>query len=163
MQQQSVRLADAAATKRLGLQLALRWLKWQGPKPVLLLEGNLGAGKTCLVQGMALGLEIDEPITSPTFSLSQHYRGKAGYLAHLDLYRLVLPSSADEIFFQEEEEANNLDAMIAIEWPERLSFKPRNSWLISLRILELDRPEIGREAIIDHYFCKNVRISDSSG
>ena len=85
MRQQSVRLADAAATKRLGLELALSWLQWQGPKPVLLLEGNLGAGKTCLVQGVAMGLGIDEPITSPTFSLAQHYKGKAGCLAHLDL------------------------------------------------------------------------------
>ena len=98
MQQQSVQLGDTAATQDLGRRLALDWLAFPQPKPILLLEGDLGAGKTSLVQGIALGLGIDEPITSPTFALAQHYRGQAGALVHLDLYRLEHSASADELF-----------------------------------------------------------------
>ena len=113
MQQQSVQLGDTAATQDLGRRLALDWLALPQPKPILLLEGDLGAGKTSLVQGIALGLGIDEPITSPTFALAQHYRGQAGALVHLDLYRLEHSASADELFCQEEEEAQALGALMA--------------------------------------------------
>ena len=78
MQEPYVHLPDLEATKCLGVQLALNWLLMPEPKPILLLEGDLGAGKTSLVKGIAQGLKIDEPITSPTFSLSQHYRGLLG-------------------------------------------------------------------------------------
>ena len=87
-------------------QLALDWLALPQPRPILLLEGDLGAGKTSLVQGIALALEIEEPITSPTFALAQHYQGQAAALVHLDLYRLEQSASADELFCQEEEEAD---------------------------------------------------------
>ncbi|MFN9547057.1 MAG: tRNA (adenosine(37)-N6)-threonylcarbamoyltransferase complex ATPase subunit type 1 TsaE [Cyanobacteriota bacterium] len=50
------------------------------PPPLLLLQGDLGAGKTCLVQGLAEGLGITEPITSPTFALAHHYRGETAIL-----------------------------------------------------------------------------------
>ena len=78
-------LRDAAATQAFGRQLALRLPAGS----ILLLEGDLGAGKTCLVQGLAAGLGIEEPITSPTFALAQHYplpKGGAGAggLVHLD-------------------------------------------------------------------------------
>ena len=65
MQQLSVLLADAAATQNLGRQLALDWLALPQPRPILLLEGDLGAGKTSLVQGIALALEIEEPSPAP--------------------------------------------------------------------------------------------------
>ena len=117
MQQLSVQLADAAATQNLGRQLALDWLALPQPRPILLLEGDLGAGKTSLVQWIALALEIDEPITSPTFALAQHYQGQAAALVHLDLYRLEQSASADELFCQEEEEAQALGALMAVEWP----------------------------------------------
>ena len=68
MQQLSVQLADAAATQNLGRQLALDWLALPQPRPILLLEGDLGAGKTSLVQGIALALEIEEPITIKALS-----------------------------------------------------------------------------------------------
>ncbi|MFM9111361.1 MAG: tRNA (adenosine(37)-N6)-threonylcarbamoyltransferase complex ATPase subunit type 1 TsaE, partial [Prochlorococcaceae cyanobacterium] len=66
-------LADAAATAALGRELARRLLAAAGAGPalVLLLEGDLGAGKTTLVQGLAEGLGITEPITSPTFARPQ--------------------------------------------------------------------------------------------
>lgn len=107
------------------------------PPPLLLLQGDLGAGKTCLVQGLAEGLGIGEPITSPTFALAQHYSGQradggATALVHLDLYRLEDPAAADELFAQEEEEARSLGAVLAVEWPERLSFLPLPCWQVAL-------------------------------
>jgi tRNA threonylcarbamoyladenosine biosynthesis protein TsaE len=114
-------LADAAATRDLGRRLAAAWLadpRWptlpagSGPPPLLLLlQGDLGAGKTCLVQGLAEGLGITEPITSPTFALAQHYEGRLAEgeptcLVHLDLYRLEAGAAADELLAQEEEEAS---------------------------------------------------------
>ena len=139
-------LANATATQALGRQLAEELLAAmdQGLQhaPVLLLVGELGAGKTCLVQGLAAGLGIDEPITSPSFALAQHYQGEikgaAGprptALVHVDLYRLEQPASADELFAQEEEEALGLGAVLAVEWPQRLSFKLEDAWRLELEI-----------------------------
>ena len=91
---QKRQLPDAAATQALGQALAGQL----PPGSILLLLGDLGAGKTCLVQGLARGLGIDEPITSPTFALAQHYQGQGGRaLVHLDLYRLELAAAADEL------------------------------------------------------------------
>jgi tRNA threonylcarbamoyladenosine biosynthesis protein TsaE len=143
-------LADADATRALGRRLAER-LRQQGPSaggteshPALLLQGDLGAGKTCLVQGLAEGLGIREPITSPTFALAHHYNGELGWdrrtaLVHLDLYRLEQPASADELFAQEEEEARSLGAVLAVEWPERLSLLPKPCWLVELEIMGEER------------------------
>jgi tRNA threonylcarbamoyladenosine biosynthesis protein TsaE len=132
-------LADAAATAALGRELARRLLAAAGAGPalVLLLEGDLGAGKTTLVQGLAEGLGITEPITSPTFALAQHYGGSAAAgrptaLVHLDLYRLEDPAAAEELFAQEEEEARELGAVLAVEWPERLVRPPAGAWRVRL-------------------------------
>ena len=146
MQQLSVQSANAAATQNLGRQLALDWLALPQPRPILLLEGDLGAGKTSLVQGIALALEIEEPIASPTFALAQHYQGQAAALVHLDLYRLEQSASADELFCQEEEEAQALGALMAVEWPGRLSFKPKGAWALQLDLLDPNDPEAGRVA-----------------
>ena len=146
MQEQNVLLPDVESTKALGRQLALNWLKFEQQKPCLLLEGNLGSGKTTLVQGIAEGLEIFEPVTSPTFALAQHYRGLGGALTHLDLYRLEQPASADEVFCQEEEEAHEMGALMAVEWAERLSFKPQKHWMIYLELIDLNKPQAGRLA-----------------
>ncbi len=148
-------LGDAAATRSLGRQLARALL--QGcdgdHAPLLLLRGDLGAGKTCLVQGLAEELGIDEPITSPTFALAQHYRGQragggATALVHLDLYRLEQGPAADELFAQEEEEAKALGALMAVEWPERLTDLPADAWLVELSLPDPDHPEKGRLARI---------------
>ena len=156
MESRSVLLADAAATQALGQELAALWLRHRancsaGQPPILLLQGTLGAGKTCLVQGIAAGLGIEEPITSPTFALAQHYRGHVGSsngtaLVHLDLYRLEQALAADELFAQEEEEALELGALMAVEWSERLSFRPDGAWCVSLELVDPDRPEAGRRA-----------------
>ncbi|MEX1324496.1 MAG: tRNA (adenosine(37)-N6)-threonylcarbamoyltransferase complex ATPase subunit type 1 TsaE [Synechococcaceae cyanobacterium] len=150
------RLADAAATRALGRELAARLVAARQPEtrdtpPILLLQGELGAGKTCLVQGIAVGLGITEPITSPTFALAQHYSGvlpdgTPSTLVHLDLYRLEQPGAAEELFAQEEELAGELGALLAVEWPGRLSAPPRQAWLLELELADPADPEAGRIA-----------------
>ena len=105
---------------------------------ILLLSGPLGAGKTSLVQGVAEGLAISEPITSPTFALAQHYPQGTPQLVH---YRLEHQAAADELFLQEEEEARAAGALMAVEWPERLGLDLPEAWC-----LELSHREDGRLA-----------------
>jgi tRNA threonylcarbamoyladenosine biosynthesis protein TsaE len=84
------------------------------------------------VQGLAEGLGIAEPITSPTFALAQHYPQGTPQLVHLDLYRLEHPAAADELFLQEEEEARAAGALMAVEWPERLGLDLLEAWRLEL-------------------------------
>ena len=95
---------------------------------ILLLNGPLGAGKTTLVKGIAKSLMIKEPITSPTFPLSQHYQSGSPPLIHIDLYRIEEPNAANEFFLQEEEESKAMGALMVIEWPERLSLPMTDAW-----------------------------------
>lgn len=122
-------LDDLEATKDLGRRLAARLQ----PNDIVLLEGPLGAGKTSLVQGLAEALGIQEPITSPTFALAQHYPEGTPPLIHLDLYRLEQAVAADDLFLQEEEEANAIGALLMVEWPERLSLALPDAWRLTLR------------------------------
>ena len=117
-------------------------------KQILLLEGPLGAGKTSLVKGIAQGLSIKEPITSPSFALSHHYLSGTRVLIHLDLYRLEEPIAANELFFAEEEQAKHLKALMVIEWPSRLTIDLNEAWYIKLqysskhgRIIQIQSPE----------------------
>ena len=122
------RLETLETTRALGEQLALALPS----QAILLLRGPLGAGKTSLVQGIANGCGIDEPISSPTFALAQHYPQGQPPLVHLDLYRLEVPGSADELFLQEEEESRALGALMAVEWPERLGLELPEAWRLEL-------------------------------
>ena len=121
-------LETLETTRALGRELAQRLPKGA----ILLLQGPLGAGKTSLVQGLALACGICEPITSPTFALAQHYPQGQPPLVHLDLYRLEAPGSADELFLQEEEEARAMGALMAVEWPERLRLTRPEAWQLEL-------------------------------
>jgi len=142
-------LTDLQATRDLGCALA----GWLPAGSLLLLQGPLGAGKTSLVQGMAEGLGISEPITSPTFALAQHYPQGQPPLVHLDLYRLELAAAADDLFLQEEEEARALGALLVVEWPERLSLELTDAWTLTLnhrqeggRLAQLREPAIQVDA-----------------
>ena len=77
-------LEDHNATMSFGQSLA----KILAHEDLLLLDGPLGAGKTSIVKGIAKGLSILEPVTSPTFALAHHYLSGKRALIHLDLYRL---------------------------------------------------------------------------
>ena len=102
------------------------------PKSIVLLKGPIGAGKTSFVQGIAKGLSISEDITSPTFALSHHYNSGRIPLIHLDLYRLENISSAREVFFSEEEEAIQRQAILVIEWPELIEPVIKDFWKIEI-------------------------------
>lgn len=84
---------------------------------VLLLHGNLGAGKTAFVRGLMGGLGGDAgEVSSPTFTLLHEYRGGRLPLFHADLYRLDAAAAEDLGL----DEAGAADGVLAIEWPERL-------------------------------------------
>ena len=87
---------------------------------VLLFTGDLGAGKTCFIQGLARGLGIDPAtrVTSPTFTLHAQYEGRL-LLNHLDLYRLDEPVQAESLGVSELLDAPG--SVLAIEWPELLA------------------------------------------
>ena len=109
---------------------------------LLLLQGELGAGKTSLVKGIAQGIGIKEPITSPTFALAQHYPTGKPPLIHLDLYRLENPLLANELFLQEEEEALLINSLLVVEWPERLNLNLQEAWKAQLNYTQNDERTI---------------------
>ena len=128
-------LPTATATHKLGIQLG----QALSAGSVLLLEGDLGSGKTSLVQGIGAGLGIKDSIDSPTFTLINEYLDGRVPLYHLDLYRLNLSETASlypEIYWEGIEVALGI---VAIEWAERLSYKPQDYLEIRLEYSDSGR------------------------
>ena len=84
---------------------------------VVCLYGELGAGKTAFVRGLAAGMGITAPVSSPTFTIVNEYSGDPE-LIHFDMYRL---HSADELFDIGWEDYLNRGAICAVEWSENVS------------------------------------------
>jgi tRNA threonylcarbamoyladenosine biosynthesis protein TsaE len=96
---------------------------------VVLLIGDLGAGKTAFVRGMAEGLGLDPgEVSSPTFTLVQEYRGGRVPLVHVDLYRLRDPREIDDLGLEDLEEGR----VVAIEWADRLPRAPRGAVRVTI-------------------------------
>lgn len=84
-------------TFRVGEQLA----KDARPGDIYTLDGDLGVGKTIFTKGMARGLGIEEPVTSPTFTILQEYESGRLPLYHFDVYRIGDPEEMDEIGYED--------------------------------------------------------------
>jgi tRNA threonylcarbamoyladenosine biosynthesis protein TsaE len=99
---------------------------------VLLVSGDLGAGKTTFVRGLAEGLGINPgEVSSPTFTIVHEYRGNGLTLYHADLYRLER-AATDDLGL---EEIGVKDGVLAIEWPDRLSHELPGARLIRLEVV----------------------------
>ncbi len=122
-------------TQELGRAIGRR----AGPGDIYLLEGPMGAGKTCLTQGIAWGLDVPGHARSPTFVLMNQYRGRME-LYHLDLYRV---SSALEAWDLGLEEQLFGDGICVVEWADRAEeLFPEDSLRISLEYGKSDSDRV---------------------
>lgn len=126
---QGVMTSSPEATEALAAELASRL-----PEDcVLALHGNLGAGKTTFIRGLARAWQISESVTSPTFNLFSIYVGTR-QLIHLDAYRL---GSADDLDALMIEDFMRSPWCFAIEWPERIPDTiPDDAWQLHLDIAD---------------------------
>lgn len=106
---QVVTTASAAETQALAGVIA----PLCGPGDLIVLAGEMGAGKTAFAQGFARGLGIDEPVTSPTFTIVREYAGGRLALHHLDMYRL---DQLREVLELGVAEMLDEDAVMLVEW-----------------------------------------------
>lgn len=106
--------ASEQETEAIGAELAERLL----PGTVLAFTGDLGAGKTAFVRGMARGLGIPSRVTSPTFTIVNEYEGGRLPLFHFDMYRI---SSEDELFDIGWEDFLRRGGICAVEWSENIA------------------------------------------
>jgi len=88
------------------------------PPKLVLLRGDLGAGKTTLVKGIAAAFDAasEEDVTSPTFTLIHEYRGPRANLFHIDLYRIDTPRELDTLALEDLRDENSI---LLIEWGEK--------------------------------------------
>jgi tRNA threonylcarbamoyladenosine biosynthesis protein TsaE len=120
--------------------LAAAWAAELPADATVALHGDLGAGKTTWVQGLALGLGITEPVTSPTFNIYTIHHGMNWMLAHLDAYRLGSTEEAQDLLL---EEYLVSPWCLAIEWPEKLpGWVPPDAWHLDMDIVPDGRHSI---------------------
>ncbi len=109
------------------------------PGDLVLLHGDLGAGKTVFVKGLAEGLGLEpDSVTSPTFTLVHEYLGGRLPLLHLDLYRLAA-TDLDEVGLDPDQAARGV---VVVEWAERLTRRPPASLAVHISDLGAEAREI---------------------
>jgi len=108
------RLVDEAALAEWGAAFGARLR----PPAVVGFSGDLGTGKTTLIRAVAAGLGVTAPVTSPTFALVHRYDGAACTVYHVDAYRLKSAAEAPDLGI--DDMLRESDAVVLIEWPERL-------------------------------------------
>lgn len=112
---------------------------------VLELLGDVGAGKTTLTRGIAAGLGIQEPVTSPSFTISKEYRGEKYRLVHYDFYRLGDPGIMSEDLLDAISDKN---AITIIEWGESIrDILPEKRIKIIIKNLDENTREISEEKL----------------
>lgn len=148
----SLETESAEETRRLGERLA----STLEPGDIVLLTGDLGAGKTTLIQGVARGLEIHEQVTSPTFVIVREYRGFIP-LYHVDAYRLEKPSELSELGY---EEFWHLPGIVMIEWGEKVaSFFEPDLLQVNMRLSSADdRRQVELCAVGDRWQEKLAKL-----
>jgi len=101
------------------------------PPKMVLLRGDLGAGKTTLVKGIAAAFEAaaEEDVTSPTFTLVHEYRGPHANLYHIDLYRIDTPRELETLGLDDLRSENSV---LLIEWGEKF---PRLQWDVEIALV----------------------------
>ena len=115
----------------------------------VILEGDLGAGKTTLTKGIALGLGIDRVIKSPTYTLIREYRKGRLPLFHMDMYRIEESGGASEIGL---EEYFHREGVVMVEWANFIEEElPMNRLIISIEQTSLSTRTITLEAIGEEY------------
>ena len=113
-------------TKNLGKEIS----KIIKPGDLLAFYGELGAGKTCFIQGISLGLEVKDYVTSPSFTIINEYQGKIP-IYHFDLFRF---DNAEEILELGYEEYFYGEGLIVIEWAEKIErFLPKEHLKIDIK------------------------------
>lgn len=141
-----------------------RWGCWLGKSLpdawVIALQGTLGAGKTCLTQGLAEGLDVPpDQVTSPTFTLCVPHQGRVP-LVHLDAYRIRHAEEVDELGLDEWVEQG---AVLVIEWPERIEgLPPPIDWQIQLDATGPDQRTLQLRAVSDRG-KQHLKQLDESG
>jgi tRNA threonylcarbamoyladenosine biosynthesis protein TsaE len=112
-------------------------------RAAILLYGELGVGKTLLTRGLTAGLGADaEQVSSPSFTLVNHYAGGRLPVYHLDLYRLA-DGSAGQLYELGLDEMLDSDAVVVIEWAEKLGgFRLPDSWQIRMHHADGDSRRI---------------------
>jgi tRNA threonylcarbamoyladenosine biosynthesis protein TsaE len=119
---------SAEQTRKIGMKLG----KLAASGDVILLVGSLGAGKTCLTQGIAQGLSIDEYTASPSFVLVREHRGKLP-LYHIDLYRLDRIEEVTQLGLDDYLYGNGV---CVVEWADKgLSVLPEEHLLAKMQIV----------------------------
>ena len=106
---ETIESGSAAETEAVGARIAARL----GPGDVVVVSGELGAGKTTLIRGACRALGVEGPVTSPTFTIGQRYRGRLP-VSHLDLYRLGGLEDEDPALLDDYLDAGSV---AFVEWP----------------------------------------------
>src|SRR5512143_2936545 len=102
------------------------------PDATLALHGNLGVGKTTFVQGLAQGLGVSGPVTSPTFASYEIHEGRPRRLVHLDAYRIENEQQLESLLL---DDFLTSPYCLAIEWPEKVAgLLPPDAWHVDLSI-----------------------------
>jgi tRNA threonylcarbamoyladenosine biosynthesis protein TsaE len=141
-------------TRSLGAQLG----RLAGGDEVYLLTGNLGTGKTHLVQGIGFGLGVKEYACSPSFMIAREYHGRLA-LYHLDLYRL---DQVEEIVDLGIEQYFNNDSVCAIEWAEKgIGVLPADNLTVEMEHLGSDNRRITFIPHGEHYAGLVRRLRDA--